>query len=132
MSRPIFVAYVAAMTVAFAVASMIVVAPPVAAQDQATINRMDEQWFAYWQARRHPATSAIEVQVADDEIVLPERDPILPPPSEWYGDIRICDADHNPPKGFTNFGGFCDQTEYPDRQSLLFTGTDAIFGFKHN
>lgn len=135
LRRLTFIAYVAAATAAFIVASMTLMAPPAAAQQPATVNRLDEQWFAYWNSRRSAAAEAIDAQVADDETVVilnddSERDRILPPVSDWNGDIRVCDAANNPPEGWTRFGGFCDQIKYPDRQSLLFQGTDAIFGFK--
>lgn len=118
-----YAAYFTLLGCAIAVVVAITSSPAAAAEQPNYIDRMA---FAYW-GERHP--TAAERAIADQ---LPAREHRLPPPDEWYGDIRVCDADHNPPEWMTRFGGFCQQIAYPDRQSLMFTGTDAIFKFKHN
>ena len=114
-----------AIIAAFVVSGMVVFAQPAAAIDVVTY--IDQQAFAYWEHQRAEADDVDAVKVIDASA---ERRPILPPVDEWDGSIRVCDPDHDPPDGWTRFGGFCQQIAYPDRQSLLFTGTDAIFGFK--
>ena len=118
-----------AIVASFIIAGMVIFAPPIAAAE--TPNRMDIAAFAYWERQMAEATDIDAVRVIDAQAPRGgDRPHILPPPAEWDGDIRVCDADHNAPDGWTRFGGFCQQIAYPDRQSLLFQGTDAIFGFK--
>lgn len=128
--RLTFIACVAALTAAFVVAASTLMSAPAAAQEPAYVTPLDEIAFAMWPRHATEAQRAIALQVDDSRTIERDRPHVLPPVDDWYGDIRICEADHNPPEGFTRFGGFCDQTKYPDRQSLMFQGTDAIFGFK--
>lgn len=100
-----FFAYASALA-AIVVVGVMTLSAPVAAAQSASVTYLDEAAFAR------------------------DRDPILPPPSEWTGDILACDPSHNPPEWMTRFGGFCQQIAKPAKRSLIYTGEDLIFGFK--
>lgn len=116
-----------AIVAAFVVTGMVVLAQPAAAAEAP--NWMDRQAFAYWEHQRAQADEVDALQVIDQQA---ERRPILPPVHDWSGNIRACEPENNPPEWMTRFGGFCQQIAYPDRQSLIFQGEDAIFHFTHH
>lgn len=106
-------AYIAALT-AIIVAGWLTFAGPAAAQygQHDEITYIDQQAIDRWDRG--------------------DRFPNLPPVSTWHHAGYWCEPEQNPPEGWTRFGGFCQQIAFPDRMSLMFTGTDNIFGFKHN
>lgn len=140
MSRPIFIAYVAAATAAFVVASATLLAPPVAAQENA-INRIDQYWMAYYDRQRSDAEVAIDVQVADDEpLILADNEDsidnsdvgvsIFQRRTTYVHVHKFCEAEFNPPEGWLRPNGFCGLTDQRAKGSLLYTGEDYNFGFK--
>lgn len=128
-----FISYVAAITALLTAAWLTFAAPASAAE---TPNWMDRAAFAYWEHQRAQADDVdalqvIDAQVADDasgsnNIALPSFGR-----TQFTHINKFCEAEQNPPEGWLRSNGYCGLTDQMAKGSLMYTGEDYNFGFKH-
>src|SRR5262245_11121288 len=100
-------AFVAIVT-AFVIAGMIILAPPVAAQEKP--NRIDLAAFAYWEHQMAKADEVDALQVIDQNV--DDTQPLLPMFRTQFKHInKFCEEEQNPPEGWLRSNGFCGLTD---------------------
>ena len=113
MSRPIFAAYIAAMTAAFGIAFMTVFAAPAIGAE--TPNRLDEiGLMAYYGGDENPEPSQ----------------PIYQRRETFTHIHKFCEPQFNPAEGWLRPNGYCGLTDQTSKGSLIYSGEDYNFGFK--